>query len=90
MLLNDPRKGRQKELEDQREAYEGFQTSADKAYKEYDKLYKQAVALIGDAQRTLRGYHGLRSDDLKDYGFTPPKPGGRRGPRVKKGVKANK
>ena len=72
------------ELEGVRETYETAQAEADQAYKAYAKFLKKSDDAVSAAQRTLQGYHGLRSELLKDYGFSPPKPGGRKGPRKPK------
>ncbi len=69
------------DLEDTRETYEKAQAEADQAYKTYSKLLTKDNALVAAAQRMLQGFYGLRSELLKDFGFTPPKPGGRKGPR---------
>lgn len=71
-------------LEDVRETYEKSQAEADQAYDVYSKFRKKCDGTVASAQRTLQGYHGLRSELLKDYGYSPPKPGGRKGPRKPK------
>lgn len=71
-------------LEDVRGVYEKLQAEADQGYKEYLKFLKKSNETVSAAQRMLQGFHGLRSELLKDYGFTPPKPGGRKGPRKPK------
>jgi uncharacterized protein with von Willebrand factor type A (vWA) domain len=73
-----------KSLEDDRAAYEKAQALADKKYEVYEAQLKEAKAKLASAQRTLQGFHGLRSQTLKDYGFQPPKPSGKKGKRVPK------
>jgi uncharacterized phage infection (PIP) family protein YhgE len=72
-----------KKLEDSREAYEKTQAEADQKHNTYEGILKQAQNKVSGAQRILQGFHGLRSELLKDYGFTPPKPGGKKGKRTK-------
>lgn len=72
------------ELENIREAYEKAQALADQKHKEYEAQLKAAKEKIAASQRILQGHYGLRSQKLKDFGFQPPKPGGRKGPRPKK------
>ncbi len=71
------------DLEETRGVYEKLQAEADQAYKTYIKLLAKDDALVAAAQRMLQGFYGLRSVLLKDFGFTPPKPGGRKGTRKK-------
>ncbi|MFH0867495.1 MAG: hypothetical protein V1904_14985 [Bacteroidota bacterium] len=71
-------------LENIREAYEKAQSKADQLHKDYEAQLKKGEEKIAAAQRTLQGFHGLRSQVLKDYGFQPPKPGGRKGKRPPK------
>jgi len=66
-------------LEDSREAYEKAQIIADKKSAEYNALLKAGETKLATAQRLLQGFYGLRSITLKDFGFQPPKPGGRKG-----------
>jgi hypothetical protein len=69
-------------LEKIRGEYEKAQSLADQKSKDYETQLKTASTKIAAAQRILQGYHGLRSQLLKDYGFQPPKPSGRKGKRV--------
>jgi hypothetical protein len=71
-------------LEKDREAFEKAQAKADQFGEVYKATLKASKTMIADDQRALQSFHGLRSEKLKDYGFQPPKPGGRRGPRPPK------
>jgi chaperonin cofactor prefoldin len=73
-----------KSLEDDREVYEKAQAHADKKHEVYEARLKVCKVKIADAQRTLQGFHGLRSQILKDYGFQPPKMSGKKGKRTPK------
>jgi hypothetical protein len=78
--VRDQRQG----LEKIRGDYEKAQSLADQKHQDYDVLFKNATSKLASAQRMLQGFHGLRSQTLKDYGFQPPKPGGKTGPRTPK------
>jgi hypothetical protein len=70
------------DLETLREDYEKAQAAADKKYGVYKKKFDSCNTNISSAQRTLQGFYGLRSQTLKDFGFQPPKPGGKKGPHT--------
>jgi hypothetical protein len=77
-------KNRKSMLETARKDYEKAQTVADEKHKEFETLLKTEKAFVAGAQRILQGYYELRSQYLKDFGFQPPKPGGKKGPRLPK------
>ena len=74
----------QQYLEDLRNGYEKAQALADKKSAEYNALLKTAETTLASAQRSLQGYYGLKSITLKDFGFQPPKTGGKKGHREPK------
>ena len=75
----------QKELlEKDRETYEKSQAKADQDGEVYKATLKASKTMIADDQRAMQAFYGLRDQKLKDFGFRPPKPGGKRGPRTPK------
>jgi len=71
-------------LENDRETFEKSQAKADQDGEVYKATLKASKTMIADDQRALQSFYGLRSQTLKDFGFQPPKPGGKRGPRTPK------
>lgn len=73
-----------KELEDARKAFEKAQSTADQRHKEFEDVLKAKKEFIASAQRTIQGHYSLHSQLQKDFGFTPPKPSGKKGKRTPK------
>ena len=54
------------------------------AFDKYDELAKGLKKDYAGYKGVLEGFYGKRSEVLKDFGLTPWKPGGKKGPRAKK------
>jgi len=71
-------------LEDKRETFEKSDAKANQDHVVYKDELTGAKEYRASAQRALQAFYGLRSQTLKDFGFQPPKPGGKKGPRTPK------
>ena len=77
-------KNERKKLEDFAQKYEELLTEARIAYDSYSEVATGLKKVYSSYKAILEGFYGKRSEVLKDFGLTPWKQGGKKGPRAKK------